>query len=153
MPKLYLIQHGEAKKKEEDPQRPLTEKGRKDTLKIAEFLAKINIEVDKIIHSGKLRAKQTAEIIAEKLGVNNIEEDSSLAPLAPPEEWAKKLETINENIMLVGHLPHLSLLASLLLTGNKEVQPVKFTYSGVVCLEKIEGQWKLVWMITPQIIA
>ncbi len=152
MPRLYLVQHGEAKKKEEDPQRPLTEKGRKDTEKIAEFLAKTGVSIDRIVHSGKLRAKQTAEIFARKLGVEKIDEDPSLAPLAPPEEWARKLEVIEENIMLVGHLPHLSLLASILLTGDKEVQPVKFTYSGVVCLERIESKWKLVWMITPELI-
>ncbi len=152
MPRVYLVQHGEAKRKEEDPQRPLTEKGRRDTEKMAEFLAKTGVIIDRIVHSGKLRAKQTAEIFAEKLGVKRIDEDPSLAPLAAPEEWARKLETIKENIMLVGHLPHLSLLASLLLTGDKEVQPVKFTYSGVVCLEKIEDKWKLVWMIVPELV-
>ena len=152
MTRVYLVQHGEAKRKEEDPQRPLTEKGRKDTEKIAEFLSKTGVKIDRIVHSGKLRAKQTAEIIASKLGVNNIEEDPSLEPLADPEIWAKKLEEIEENIMLVGHLPHLSLLASILLTGNKDIQPVKFTYSGVVCLEKIENAWKIVWMMIPELL-
>lgn len=152
MVRVYLVQHGEAKRKEEDPQRPLTEKGKSDTEKTAEFLARAGITVDRIIHSGKLRAKQTAEIIAGKLRVKNIEEDPGLEPLAPPEKWAKKLEALNEDVILVGHLPHLSLLASLLLTGDKNIQPVKFTYSGIVCLEKIGGEWKLIWMITPELL-
>ena len=152
MVRLYLVQHGEAKKKEEDPQRPLTEKGRLNTEKIAGFLARAGIKVDRIVHSGKLRAKQTAEILAEKLGASRIEEDPDLEPLAPPEKWTKRLEALNEDTMLVGHLPHLSLLASLLLTGDKNIQPVKFTYSGVVCLEKTGDGWKLVWMITPELL-
>ncbi len=152
MVRVYLVQHGEAKRKEEDPQRPLTEKGRAETERTAEFLARAGIKVNTIIHSGKLRAKQTAEIIAEKLGVEKIEEDPSLEPLAPPEKWAKKLETVDENLMLVGHLPHLSLLVSLLLTGNKDIQPVKFTYSAVACLERNGGKWKLVWMIAPELL-
>ena len=152
MTRAYLVQHGEAKRKEEDPQRPLTEKGRRDTEKIAEFLSRTGVKINRIVHSGKLRAKQTAEIIASKLGVNNIEEDSSLEPLADPEIWVRKLGEIKEDIMLVGHLPHLSLLAGLLLAGSKDIQPVKFTYSGVICLEKTENAWKIAWMIIPDLL-
>ncbi len=152
MTRAYLVQHGEAKRKEEDPQRPLTEKGRRDTEKIAEFLSRTGVKINRIVHSGKLRAKQTAEIIASKLGVSSIEEDPSLEPLADPEIWARKLGEIKEDIMLVGHLPHLSLLAGLLLAGSKDIQPVKFTYSGVICLEKTENAWKIAWMIIPDLL-
>ncbi len=152
MTRAYLVQHGEAKRKEEDPQRPLTEKGRRDTEKIAEFLSRTGVKINRIVHSGKLRAKQTAEIIASKLGVSSIEEDPSLEPLADPEIWVRKLGEIKEDIMLVGHLPHLSLLAGLLLAGSKDIQPVKFTYSGVICLEKTENAWKIAWMIIPDLL-
>jgi len=65
---LYLVQHAEAKRKEEDPERPLSEKGRVDIRKVAVYIAgHINIKVSAIIHSGKTRARQTAEALAEYL--------------------------------------------------------------------------------------
>ena len=60
--RIYLVQHGEAKKENEDPLRPLTEEGIKNAEKVASYLAKLNLKIKKIFHSGKLRAKQTAEI-------------------------------------------------------------------------------------------
>lgn len=65
--KLYLVQHGEAKRKEEDPSRPLTNKGIKDAEKVAKYISKLEVKAKKIFHSGKLRAKQTAEIYAKHL--------------------------------------------------------------------------------------
>ena len=66
--RLYLVQHGEAMSKDENPERPLTAKGRKNVTKTAKFLKKKGIRVRKIFHSTKLRAKQTAQIIASLLG-------------------------------------------------------------------------------------
>jgi len=61
--RLYLVQHGEAKREEEDPSRPLTENGRREVEIVAKFLSEAGIKIDKILHSGKLRAAQTAEIL------------------------------------------------------------------------------------------
>jgi len=55
--------------------------------------------------------------------------------------------------MLVGHLPHLKKLASLLLTGRDDLEIVKFRYGGVVCLERREnGLWSILWIIRPDIL-
>jgi phosphohistidine phosphatase len=62
---LYLVQHGEAKKEEEDPQRGLTDKGRKDVQTIAASARKMNVQPDRIFHSAKLRAQQTAALLVE----------------------------------------------------------------------------------------
>lgn len=145
--RLYLVQHGEAMSKDENPERPLTAKGRENTTKTAKFLKKKGIRVRKIFHSTKLRAKQTAQIIASLLGCE-LQEEKDLEPLADPSIWAKKIRSMNEDIMIVGHLPHLGALASLLLCGeSKEI--LRFYMGGVVCLEK-EENWKLLFSIPPE---
>jgi len=153
--KLYLVQHGEAKREEEDPARPLTDKGREEARRIARYIAKAGVSVDKILHSGKLRAAQTAEIMAEALSPRGgVEQADGLDPLADPQIWADRLRTLKEDLMLVGHLPHLSRLASLLLTGRTDLEPIKFRMAGVVCLERDEsGKWSLLWAIRPELVA
>ncbi|RLG07697.1 MAG: phosphohistidine phosphatase SixA [Thaumarchaeota archaeon] len=150
--RVYLIQHGEAKRKEEDPARPLTENGRAEVELVGRFLAEIGVKVEKIFHSGKLRAAQTAELIAKHVKhVKEIKGVEDLDPLADPKIWAEKLNEGEEDLMLVGHLPHLKKLVSLLLTGRDDLEIVKFRYGGVACLEKNEG-WSLLWMIRPDIL-
>lgn len=147
---LYLVQHAEAKPEHEDPQRGLSEKGLNDIKKIASFLSKLNLELDEIFHSTKLRAKQTAQVLSDTLKVKCTETEG-LAPLDDPEIWANKLNETTKSIMLVGHLPHLGHLASLLLCGDKEKNIVTFRMAGIVCLKK-ENNWSVNWMIIPEII-
>jgi len=64
MMKLYLVQHGEAVAKEVDPDRPLSERGLRDVEKMALFLRRGGIGVGRILHSGKRRAEQTAQVLA-----------------------------------------------------------------------------------------
>lgn len=147
---VYLVQHGEAKGEGEDPLRPLSEKGRQEAQRVAEALGKVGIRTPHIMHSGKLRARQTAEIFAESLGPSEVREMIGLAPNDNPEAAESFLEGAKEPIMLVGHLPHLSRLASLLITGNTEPETVSFRMGGAVCMEK-EGKWMLKWAMTPEI--
>ena len=152
--RLYLVQHGEAKREEEDPSRPLTERGKAEVEKVARFLAEAGIEVERILHSGKLRASQTAEILGHHLKPSEgVEAVDGLEPMADPRVWAGRLEKLNEDLMLVGHLPHLRKLASLLLVGRDDLEIVRFRYGGAVCLERGEKNlWSLVWFIRPEII-
>ena len=153
--RLYLVQHGEAKSEKEDPSRPLTENGRDEVEKIARFLMKVGVSVKVIYHSGKLRAAQTAEILALHLKpLRGVEKAEALEPLADPRIWAEKIREIDEEIMLVGHLPHLKKLASLLLVGEESLEIVKFRYGGVLCLERSkEDVWSIVWIVRPDIIS
>jgi phosphohistidine phosphatase SixA len=64
--RLYLVQHGAAKTEAEDPQRGLTDEGRQTVERIAQFLAPLRLALDRIEHSDKLRARQTAEILAAR---------------------------------------------------------------------------------------
>lgn len=152
--KLYLVQHGEAKRKEEDPSRPLTNKGIKDAEKVAKYISKLGVKIKKIFHSGKLRAKQTAEIYAKHLKPEEgVSETDGLNPLDEPKIWIEKIKTIDEDIMLTGHLPHLSKLASALITGDENKEIIKFRNAGIICLERDEqGKWIILWAIPPEMI-
>ena len=149
---IYLVQHGDAKREEEDPSRPLSEKGIKDVKGVASHISRFNIGVEEILHSSKLRAKQTAEIMAEKLKIEKgISETDGLAPLDDASIWEERLKKRHDSLMLVGHLPHLGKLASLLLCGDKERNVISFKMGGIVCLKRDDaGSWSLQWMITPE---
>ncbi|MEE9594620.1 MAG: phosphohistidine phosphatase SixA, partial [Candidatus Hydrothermarchaeales archaeon] len=107
---LYLVQHGEPKREEEDSDRPLSETGWSEIRKVAAFIAEtVNIPVSTIFHSGKTRARQTAEALAKYLNpTEGVKEADGLKPLDDPLIWADRLAETKEDIVLVGHLPHLS---------------------------------------------
>lgn len=152
---IYLVQHAEAKKEEVDPSRSLSEKGLQDIKKVASYVSQLNIKVYKIFHSGKLRAKQTAEVLSENLKpTKGITEVGGLAPLDDADIWEERLKGMTDDIVLVGHLPHLDKLASLLLCGNADKNIVSFKMAGIVCLKRNDiGEWSLQWMLTPEIVA
>jgi phosphohistidine phosphatase len=151
---LYLMQHGEAASKEVDPERPLTDLGIGEVTRVARAASAVGVVVSSIHHSGKLRALQTAELVAKEL--HSAEPPATLEGLAPnddPTIVAGVLSSLESPAMLVGHLPHMSRLCSLLLTGDSELQPVKFRMGGIVRLSKDDaGIWRLVWMLTPEAI-
>lgn len=142
--KLYLVQHGIANPEETDPEKHLSDEGKAQTDKVA---ASIKITPSKICHSSKTRAIETAAILAEKLGAPTEQVDG-IAPMDDPQIWADKVE---DGLMLVGHLPYLSKLCSLLVCGDAEANVIAFKNSGVVCLEK-EDSWSVSWIITPSIL-
>jgi phosphohistidine phosphatase len=146
--RLYLVQHGEATSEEEDPQRPLTDRGADDVRRVAGLVARGGtVEVERVVHSGKTRARQTAEIWSEALGVP-IEEAEGLAPMDDPAVWAGRLATEQRDLMLVGHLPHLAKLAGQLLVGDGERPVMAFRQGGVVGLERAPEGWS-VWLAVP----
>ena len=151
--KLYLVQHGEAKSKAEDPQRPLTERGREDVARVAAFATRAGLQVGQIRHSGKRRAEETASIEAEHLspaeGVIGI---PGLAPRDDVRPVAEALQDETQPMMLVGHLPFLDRLASLLVTGDADRSIVRFQMGGIVCLVREEKNWAIGWMVTPDMI-
>lgn len=151
---LYLVQHGKAKAKEEDSRRPLSEQGRRELLRIADFVkAHPAVTVETIYHSGKLRAEQTAEILAETIKpAGGVICSPGMAPLDDPGIWAERIAETYQDIMLAGHLPHLSRLASLLLTGDPAREPIHFRNSGIVCLNRDPDRlWTVEWVIIPDL--
>jgi phosphohistidine phosphatase len=151
---IYLVQHAEAKKEDEDPSRSLSEKGIQNIQRVASYISMCNIKVDAIFHSPKLRAKQTAEILFEALRpTKGISETEGLSPLDEPLIIADRLKDTTDSLMLVGHLPHLGRLASLLLCEDKNKDIISFKMAGVVCVKRDEAtKWSLQWMLTPEMI-
>jgi len=151
--KLYLVQHGEAISEEVDPQRPLTEKGFAEVSKMARFARTADLRVPGIWHSGKLRAKQTADLLAATLQPEEgVRERGGLAPHDPIEPVQKELAARQADLMVVGHLPFLAKLASMLLCGFL-ADLVIFRPAGVLCMERgPDHRWRFGWMVTPDLI-
>jgi|SRR5215472_3067972 len=150
--RIYLVQHGESKSKEEDPQRHLTDKGIAEVRRVVDFLRSLELVVDTVWHSGKTRAQQTGELLAEELRARLVKR----AGLGPKDQVAATTEAIKQtggNLMIVGHMPFLGKLAALLVTGSEENEIVEVQFGSVVCLEcRDDVKWKVAWMITPALL-
>jgi phosphohistidine phosphatase len=151
--RLYLVRHGEAVQAENDSERVLTKEGRERVRKTAYFLRKNNINVKIIFHSGKTRARETAQIIAEEINpVNGIAESAGLKPNDPVKVWMNNVRDLTSDTMIVGHLPQLSKLLSNLTTGDIERDLFLINDASVICLEKSDDSWMVRWFVTPDIL-
>ena len=150
---LYLSQHGKAEPEKEDPRRSLSAEGRGETERAARAAAAAGMRVDAVWHSTKLRARQTAEIFAEALEpVNGIHEQDWLGPLDDPQTAIQAARERKETVLLVGHLPYMSRLPSLLLTGNPDRQVIDVRFSGIIALAAREEGWLLSWYLRPDLL-
>jgi phosphohistidine phosphatase len=151
--KLYLIQHGEAKSEKEDPDRSLTTIGEEEVKRVSKVADKLNMRPSKVFHSGKTRAKQTAEIIVSGLKISDITVKAvqGLNPNDDVRPWAERISKETEDLMIVGHLPFLDKLASLLLCGDENARVIMFRYGAIVCLnQKEDRKWAVRWILTPE---
>ena len=150
---LYLVQHAAAKTEAEDPRRPLTNEGCQTVQRMAEFLSQLQLSLDRIEHSGKLRAKQTAEILAASLQpTEGIREVPGLAPNDDIEPMRARLERESKTLMLVGHLPYLSRLAARLVGLGADRMIIEFRMSGVVQMMRDDaGCWGVGWALIPEL--
>ena len=153
--KVYLVRHGEVVSSQFYPQRPLSDQGLADIQKVASFIKPLKISVEHIWHSGKLRAAQTAEKLAESV---LVEKDCSAhKDLMPNDDVtiiADELEAYDTDLMIVGHLPFLAYLTSLLVAGKQTANVAAFAAGAITCLNRrAPGQWQIEWMVTPKILA
>ncbi len=151
--KLYLIQHGEAKPESADPERSLTSRGEEEVKKVSEAAKRLKIRPSKVFHSGKMRAKQTAEIVARSLLIPgaSVQAVDGLNPNDRVLPWEVSISQEKEDLMIVGHLPFLEKLASLLLCGEENARVVLFRYGAIVCLEQKQDRgWAVRWILTPE---
>lgn len=153
--KIYCVRHGEARHVEEDPERALTVKGRAEVISIATYLGRCGIHVSHIMHSPKLRAKQTAEIMAQFLNIEQlIACENILDAEAPTQPLTEMIKTWHDDAMLVGHLPFMYKIINALILGDENYFPiVNLPPSAIVCLEYSEdGRWLIRWLLLPTLV-
>jgi phosphohistidine phosphatase len=150
---LYLVQHGKSLPKDKDPQKGLSQEGVAETERIAQVAKGYAIGVSKITHSGKTRARHTAEIFNAALTPPvGIHEGGGLNPLDDVIVFADTVDS-TKDVMLVGHLPFMERLTAYLITGSSEKTVFKFQNSGIVCLDKdpTTESWVIKWTLMPHI--
>jgi len=145
---LFLVRHGQAMPESRDSLRPLSPQGVKELEKLAKYLAEQNIQIDEVLHSNKLRARQTAEILSKHIGPSGgLREVGGLNPMDDPQPWIDELTVSKDKLMIVGHLPFMSRLASLLLTRRMNSSCIVF-YPGTVAAFRNSGSdWAVEWVI------
>lgn len=152
--KILLVQHGEAMSKDENPDRPLTAQGRQEVERTAAFLREGGIIAMRALHSGKTRARQTAEILAYGLRtVSDPETRQGLGPDDAVEPLARDIARWDEDTLVVGHLPFMARLTSQLVTGQSTVAVNAYRPGTVTCLEKSPADhWIIAWMVRPELL-
>jgi phosphohistidine phosphatase len=152
--RMYLTQHGLAVPKDIDPDRPLSEQGRQDIRFLAELLDQAGIRVAQVFHSGKTRAEQTAALLAVPLlPARQAQARTGLAPNDAVEPLSRESAAWAGDTLIVGHLPFLGRLASLVLAGDPDRPTLAFQPGSLACLERdTTGHWVLLWMVRPELI-
>jgi len=150
---LFLVQHGKSLPKDKDPERGLSDEGVLDVKRIADAAKKYGVNVSYIKHSGKKRARQTADIFASALQSGfGVQEISGINPLDDVASFADNISS-GEDLMLVGHLPFMEKLVSFLITGSITKPVIKFQNGGIVCLDEDMDIhcWVIKWTLMPAI--
>lgn len=149
---LYILQHGEAVPKESDPERPLSEQGTREIRILALHMQNMGVRLGHVFHSGKLRAEQSARLIADTLATEiQPLQAAGLNPNDDPAVIVGDIEQMNENILIVSHMPFVSLLCSTLLTGTFDAEFASVPGT-LFCLEKADEKWRLAYMLRPDFL-
>ena len=175
--RLYLVRHGDATSPEENPRRPLSAKGRSEVERMASFLARSGVRPRRALHSGKLRAGETAAILARTLAPGlMLEESAGLDPEDSPDRlisaargWvaaamdgrgrggesrrASKDETGAANdVLVVGHMPFMARAVAGFVGADQSLEFAAFATAAVACLESENGKWRLLWLVSPALL-
>ena len=147
----YFVQHGISVSSDVDETRPLSIDGEKETAAIAKRLHNIGVHISQINHSGKLRARQTADIFATELSFSPGLEHEGMKPNDDAVSFAETiLSDGSDEALYVGHLPHMQKVVSYLLTGNENSDTIIFQNSAIVCIETGTANSSLLWYLTPE---
>ena len=147
MSPIILVHHGDAVGPDVDPMRPLSSVGRAATERIGGVVAARGVKPDAIWHSGKLRARQTAEIFWKVCNpLSPFTAERGLLPDDPPQWMRDRLSGEERTILIVGHMPYLPRLLGML-TGARDDHAVSFPLHGCVALEADGDQWKEIWRL------
>ena len=148
---LYLVRHAEALSPGIDPERPLSAQGRDQAENLATWCAARSIEVDAIVHSGVLRAQETAEFLAR--GVKSASPPAPISGLRSeddPVSTAAWIAAETRDLLAVSHLPFVDLLTSQLIYGRIYSCPVSFRTCTLAHFEREDdGTFRLVASYRP----
>jgi phosphohistidine phosphatase len=161
---IFILRHGIAVERgtkgfENDSERPLTSKGKRQLRKSTEAMKRMKLRYDLILSSPYKRAKQTAEIVAEELKLKKrLKFSDTLKSENDPETMIGEIAGLKpapKNVLLVGHEPYLSHLISRLVSGNGNMA-MDFKKGGLCKLEveNLAGaaRAQLVWLLTPKLM-
>jgi phosphohistidine phosphatase len=146
---LFLVHHGEAVGPEVDARRPLSPEGQLGVARAAAEAAARGARPEVVWHSGKLRARQTAEAFWRTCNaLADLSAARDLQPEDPPAWILDRLRGESRDVLIAGHYPHLPRLLTLLSSGRQN-QPASFPQHGVVALETEDGgqTWKELWRL------
>lgn len=152
--KVYLVRHAHALDGKDDDLRPLSAKGRKQIKQVAAFFRDNGrLETREFWHSPLVRARDTAQGLGQELGRRvKLVEVAGLRPEDKPAVMAKRLNAVRRPVAVVGHEPHLSALASLLVAGRPRPVLFEFRKCAVICLEKAGRHWVVRWQVAPGLL-
>ncbi len=150
--RFYLVQHGDALPKEVDPDRPLSDRGRRDVERLQAFLSRRNTVVSQIWHSGKTRARETAELLRPLLAApSEIHHRDGLAPNDSPQAMIDGLDGIDEDILVASHMPFVSRSVSQALVGSAEPELIDFLPGSIAGVARqYDGSWRLFLFLRPE---
>ncbi len=153
---IYLVRHGAAYTKEEDPERQLNNDGVNQCHLTGRALKRLDITFDLIVSSPKVRARQTSEIIADEIGYSQkeIKATDTLEPTALPKDTVLYLNNFTgiKRLMLAGHLPLLGHLASELLSNTSHIslnfEPGAVCHINILQPNSHTGDFR--WFLAPE---
>ncbi len=151
---LHLIRHAHAVDAEENPLRPLSDRGRAQVAQlVAFFRANGRLRPAACWHSPLVRSRETATLLATGLGfAGPLLEVPGLEPEDDPRIIAGRVTRAADGLVIIGHEPQLSALATLLVRGSAEPPIFALKKAAGLALECDEGAWQVRWLIGPELL-
>lgn len=151
---LLLIRHAHALDGGNDAARPLSERGRRQIRRLAQFLKRTKeFEAEEIWHSPIVRSRDSATLLRQLIGMRaRLVESNGLAPHDDPTAMADRLKDFRIPLAIVGHEPHLSALASLLITGTAKPPVFVLKKCAALALARERGRWVARWHVAPALL-
>lgn len=156
---LYLVRHAVAMEREDwdksDESRPLTEEGIERMREAARGLTHLGLKVDRVFTSPYTRARQTADILVQELGLAKAKHLECLAAGHPPVMVLKDITEFSsaESVMLVGHEPDMGHIAALLVGA---AHPLPFKKGAVMAIDfegrPGQGKGRLAWYMPTKLL-
>lgn len=149
--RVILVRHGDADMANDDDARPLSDRGRVESVRVGTWLQDLHLTSPTIWHSNKLRTKETAVIIRDAAGwESELTEIEGLRPSSPVEPIASRISAEDNDLVIVTHLPIVSILAARLVRNGSSEDEWSFPTCGTLVLRRSESDtWSAVDFVSP----